>query len=113
MKAWYSGLIPYPVLLPVQVVILCLQARITIDLARGRGWFSMGRRRAGRPLRRFSCVYFAAMTLRYPVSRALAPGAPWFQGLIPIFFHWVLGAYLFILSGWHLRVLREGPGVGR
>ena len=29
MEEWYSGLIPYPVLLPIQGVILAVQARIS------------------------------------------------------------------------------------
>ena len=35
MELWYSGLVPYPVLLPLQVLILACQARVVASLWRG------------------------------------------------------------------------------
>ena len=40
MAAWYSGLIPYPVLLPVQLVMLAVMAKINADLGAGAGAFA-------------------------------------------------------------------------
>ena len=37
MQQWYSGLIPYALLLPIQVVILLLQWKISADVSRGAG----------------------------------------------------------------------------
>ncbi len=103
MEEWYSGLLPYPILLPIQVVILGVQARISWDLWRGTGFFARRHPRLGVGLRRFSYVYFAVMVLRYVLTMALLPERRWLGGTIPIFFHWVLAAYLFVWSRNHSR----------
>jgi hypothetical protein len=87
-------LLPYPVLLPIQLVILLVQAVIDRDVGRGRGFFALPRPRAGRALQWFASVYALSMVVRYVVTRSHP---------IPIVFHWVLAAYLFTLG----RVLRQ------
>lgn len=89
MEAWYSGLLPYPVLLPTQLVILLVQVVIGRDVRRGRGFFSRPRPRAGRALQWLAYVYALAMIVRYAVMRSHP---------IPIVFHWVLAAFLFTLG---------------
>lgn len=98
MDAWYSGLVPYGVLLPIQIVILAIQAKVSIDLWRGSGFFSIRRPRVGRVLCWLSFFYFGVMLLRYVVTMVLYPEQRWFGGTIPIFFHWVLATYLFALG---------------
>jgi hypothetical protein len=105
MAQWYSGLIPYPVLLPVQIVILLIQAKISRDIWRGVGFIADRRPTAGRFLCRFSYVYFLAMVVRYAVTMYLYPERRWFQGTIPIFFHWILAAYLFVFGRYHLHAV--------
>ncbi|HEX6961245.1 MAG TPA: hypothetical protein VF175_05215 [Lacipirellula sp.] len=109
MEQWYSGLIPYPVLLPVQLVILLTQAKISRDIARGAGFFAHCRPWGGKLLERFSIIYFAAMVLRYVATMYLYPERRWFSGTIPIFFHWVLAAYLFVLSRYQLSETCVAP----
>jgi hypothetical protein len=101
MAAWQSGLLPYPVLLASQILILGVQTKISRDLWRGSGFFAMRRPRAGRALRRFSYAYFAVMALRYVLTMAFYPERRWLGGTIPIVFHWVLAGYLFVLSQYH------------
>ncbi len=101
VQAWYSGLIPYPILLPIQIGIILLMIRIGSDLSRGAGLFVVPRRAMGNFLRWFSYLYFSAMALRYVFSMALHPERRWLGGTIPIFFHWVLAAYLFVLGRFH------------
>jgi hypothetical protein len=103
MQEWYSGLVPYPLLLASQTAILGLQARVSWDLWRGQGYFSRRRPRIGPWLRRFAGLYFAVMLARYVIVMALQPEQRWFGGTIPIFFHWVLAAYLFVWSRHHER----------
>ena len=98
MAEWYSGLVPYPVLLPIQLLILVVQAKISLDIWRGSGFFAIRRARAGNVLCGFSYVYFAAMVLRYVLTMSFYPERRWFTGTLPIFFHWVLAAYLFVLG---------------
>jgi hypothetical protein len=87
--AWYSGLLPYPVLLPAQVVILILQAIVDQAAWAGRAWLLRPRPRAARALQRFSYVYALAMAVRYVVTGTHA---------IPVVFHWILAAYLYALA---------------
>ena len=114
MEEWYSGLIPYPVLLPVMGLILILLMKVCTDFSQGSGFFVVPRRGMGSFLRWFSHLYFAAMLLRYVISMALYPERRWLGGTIPIFFHWVLAGFLFVLGHFHTR--REMPNdaaVGR
>ena len=101
MSEWYSGLIPYPQLLASQCVILAAQAWISRDLWRGSGFFASRRTRAGLALRWFSVIYFTVMVLRYVLAMLYFPERRWFGGTIPIFFHWILAAYVFLLSLYH------------
>ena len=104
MSDWYSGLLPYPLLLPTQVAILGLQAWISFAFWRGHGVLVTPRRRVGLVLTALSVVYFVAMALRYAVTMTLYPERRWLgTGTIPIVFHWVLAAYLFTLGRHHAR----------
>ena len=89
MDAWYSGLLPYPILLPLQALILVAQVTIDWQVWRGVGFFGRSRPRTGRALRGFSYVYALAMLVRWLLTRTHG---------IPIAFHWVLAAYLFMLG---------------
>ena len=98
MEAWFSGYLPYPILLPIQAGILGVQATIDWHVCRGAGWFARRRPRAGRTLRRLSYLYALAMGLRFVVTGG--------AHVIPIVFHWVLAAYLFTLGGHYMRAER-------
>ena len=106
MAEWYSGLLPYPLLLPSQLLILVVQAKVSGDLLRGHGSLTRQRPRVGQVLRWFSVLYFAAMALRYALTMAWYPERRWLgTGTIPIMFHWVQAAYLYILGRYY-----AGPG---
>jgi ABC-type transport system involved in cytochrome c biogenesis permease subunit len=107
MSEWYSALITYPVLLPIQIVILFLQTKISLDIWGGVGFFARRRPRAGRALCWFSYVYFLAMVVRYVLTMYLYPERRWLSGTIPIFFHWVLATYVFVLGRYYLSADRE------
>jgi len=100
MAAWYSRLVPYPLLLPVQVLILIVQAKVSRDIWRGSGFFAAARPRGGTILGWLSLVYFLGMVLRYVLSMTLHPERRWLGGTIPIFFHIILAGYVFVL-GWY------------
>ncbi len=107
MEAWFSGYLPYPVLLPIQALILGVMATIDWQVWRGAGFFARPRPRAGRALRGFSYVYALAMLARFVVTGGLHA--------IPIVFHWVLAAYLFTLGRHSARPTagRTPPAAGR
>src|SRR5437870_5181115 len=80
MQQWYSGVIPYPILLPLQILIIVLLAKVATDFTRRRGFFVVPRRTMGRLLQWFSYLYWGGMAVRYVVSMALHPERRWLGG---------------------------------
>ncbi|HEV8106403.1 MAG TPA: hypothetical protein VGP97_02700 [Burkholderiales bacterium] len=96
MERWYSGLMPYPLLLPAQLAIIVLMARICSDFTRRWGFFVRPRRFFAVHWLWFGWIYLAGMVLRFL-----------FQGpTIPVFFHWVLAAFVIAVGLWHRGRLR-------
>ena len=111
MKEWFSGLLPYPSLLASQVLIIVVLGWISVDFARGRGFWVSTRPFFARGVLVFAYVYLAAMILRYVLRMALVPEARWFGQTIPIFFHWVLASFLIVFGRWHrARLAGANPG---
>jgi hypothetical protein len=100
-ERWYSGLLPYWLLLPLQIALLGLMIAIARDFGRGSGYFLSLTPRTGRLLRILSCLYAFAMAARYVVTMALHPELRWFTGTIPIWFHFVLASFLFTFGHYH------------
>jgi hypothetical protein len=93
MHQWH--LMPYRLLLPIQIVFIALMALIMVSLVRGSGPLAAANPAFGRLLIGFSFVYAAVMAVRYVVRMYRRPGERWFGGAIPIVFHFVLAAFLF------------------
>jgi len=106
MQVWYSGLLPYEYLLPSQVAIIVLMTKICLEFTRGRGFFVEPGRFFSVYWLYFGYLYLAIMIARYPIQMALHPEARWFGGTIPIFFHWVLAAFVISVGLYHRRRLR-------
>jgi hypothetical protein len=93
MERWYSGLLPYPLLLPAQILILMLMTGLTVNEMRQlrpaarREW-----------LRVFALVYCAGMFLRLIVQLLRGAEDVIAAGGIPVAFHWVLALFLLLLS---------------
>ena len=95
MEDWYSGLLPYPLLLPAQILILMLMTGLVVQEmlrsdgapARRRDWLTV-----------ISLVYFAAMLLRLIIQFARGADDLLAAGAIPVAFHWVLALFLLVLS---------------
>ena len=92
---WFSGLIPYPILFGIQLVMLAVMVKIASDIWSGRGFFAKPRPSCCRLLVACSVLYAASMILRYVLTMAYRPEMRWFGGMIPIFFHWVLATFLY------------------
>ena len=100
MGQWH--LMPYRLLLPIQIGFLALMALIEIGLFRTWGVVVEQEPTFGRFLIGFSFVYAAAMTVRYVVRMYRRPGERWFGGTIPIVLHFVLAAFLFTWGKYHV-----------
>jgi hypothetical protein len=101
---WYSGLMPYWMLLPVQLVMIVGMVWIVRDFVGGHGFFVALKARTGTILMVLACLYAGSMVVRYIVTMWLHPELRWFTGTIPIWFHLVLATFLFTLG--HYQVWR-------
>ncbi len=102
-EQWYSGLLPYSVLLPIQILIIGAMLKIVLDFAKKSGFFITPKPRAAVFIKWFSYVYFLSMGARYVMTMTLYPELRWFTGTIPIWFHMVLAAFLYTFSHYHLK----------
>jgi hypothetical protein len=94
MDAWQSGLLPYPVLLASQLVILGVFGFVCVQFSRGRGYFVEPRRWLATPLWIVGWVYGVSMVVRYAVLRT---------DIIPVVFHFVVAAFLLTVAHVHRR----------
>jgi hypothetical protein len=96
MDAWYSGLLPYPALLPAQIAILMLMSVVAWNRRIRTGAFARANPRVAGALRIFAGLYFTAMAVRLGVN-VIDNGAEfWRHGAIPVAFHWVLALFLLV-----------------
>jgi len=95
------NLSPYQLLLPAQVAILAVMAWVNIAFSLGHGPPVDARPRLGEGVLVFAYVYAGAMAVRYVIRMSRQPDQRWFGGTIPIVFHWVLAAYLYVFGWFH------------
>jgi hypothetical protein len=106
MDSWYSGLLPYPMMLPAQIAILMAMAVVAWNRRIRTGCFARANPRAAGVLRIFAAIYFVAMAVRLGVNVGANGGDFWRAGAIPVAFHWVLALFI-VVSG------RASEAVGR
>ncbi|MGH7851917.1 MAG: hypothetical protein ACREP3_00635 [Candidatus Binatia bacterium] len=94
-EAWASGLLPYSILLAIQLVMLIGMVKIVSDVWREGGFFAMASASWSRFLIGFSAVYAGSMAARYILTMIFQPEMRWLGGTIPIFFHFVLASFLY------------------
>ena len=98
MREWYSGLLPYYLLLPAQLLIFALMAIVAYDYTREEGFLFITSELKGKILVGIAIAYFAAMVTRYVITMGRYPGRRWFGGTIPIALHCVLATFLFMVG---------------
>jgi len=109
MQQWQSGLLPYPLLLASQSLILTLLCKIAADFTRGEGFFVHPSRRAGKYLNVLGLIYLAGMGVRYVYTMSVHPERRWILGTIPIVFHCVLATFILFVAAYHRRSGEEQP----
>lgn len=100
MPEWYSGLIPYPRLLAMQIGMLAGMTLIVVGLALGRPLIADPRPALGTVLLVIAWPYGLSMPVRYAVRMSRNPEARWTGRTIPIVFHVVLATWLFVLGSY-------------
>ena len=96
MDDWQSGLLPYPLLLASQLVILAALGTVCVQFSRGRGYFVRPERWLATPLWIAGWIYAIGMIARYAMLR---------RDLIPVVFHIVLASVLLVVAH-HQRTCR-------
>jgi uncharacterized protein len=99
MDRW--NLMPYRLLLPIQLVFLAVMCWICIGLLADDGFVAEPHRGFGLFAVGLSIVYAGSMAIRYAVRMRRRPGERWFGGAIPIVFHVVLAAFVFTYGSFH------------
>jgi hypothetical protein len=96
MDAWYSGLLPYYLLLPVQIALLMVMAVVAWSRRVRTGRFALANPRIARALRGLALLYFLAMALRLGINLTDNGVDFWRAGAIPVAFHWVLALFMLV-----------------
>ena len=112
MEQWQSGLLPYPLLLAAQFVLIAGLGSICLQFSRGRGYFVRRHAWLATPLWIAGWIYAGAMVVRYAVWMTIKPEQRWTGDLIPIVFHIVLASFLLVVAGHHRGGL-DGVAVHR
>jgi uncharacterized protein len=103
MSEWQSGLLPYPVLVFFQFLIIALYGRICFDFYRQSGFFYVPQRMLAKPLLRVGLLYFVSVAIRLLIWTTMFQHHMWFSGTIPIFFHFVLASFLIVVAKHHCQ----------
>jgi hypothetical protein len=101
MEQWFSGLIPYSVLLGIQLVMLIVMVKISSQIWRRAGFFAVRRPHWAQFLIKLSALYAAIMALRYVLTMLLRPEMRWSGGAIPIVFHFVLAGFIYAWGNYY------------
>lgn len=101
MAQWYSGLLPYRFLLPIQLGLIVAMAAMALDVSTGGDLLGGPYRRLGQVLMAFCYPYAGGMVIRYVIRMAIRPDQRWLGGTIPIAFHIVLAGFLFTFGRFH------------
>jgi hypothetical protein len=96
MDAWYSGLLPYYLLLPAQIALLMVMAVVAWNRRVRTGRFAAASPRFSRGLRIFAGLYFTLMAVRLGADLFRHGADFWEQGAIPVAFHWVLALFVLV-----------------
>lgn len=95
MYAWYSGLLPYPLLLPLQIALLMLMSIAAFRERTGRQ-AGGAKPRTAKLLRLLAGVYFLIMAIRLCIVIRVFGSDYYLHGAIPVAFHWVLALFLLV-----------------
>ena len=92
---WESGLLPYPVLLAAQIVIIAVLGVVCVQFTRGTGYFVRPQPWLAPTLWTAGWLYTTGMIVRYAILR---------RDAIPVVFHIVLASFLLVVAHHHRRV---------
>ncbi len=112
MHAWTSGLLPYPVLLPIQIALLMLMSVVAFRTG-AIPQIEGSKHRAAKLLRLMAGVYFVVMAIRLGSVIRLYGSDYYLHGAIPVAFHWVLALFLLVWTRLATAPVGKVPTSGR
>jgi len=99
-ESWHSGLLPYPLLLGTQLLILAWLLTTASRVSRAAVQPS---RMFGKLVLAVAGVYGMTMLTRLTLGATVLSHARWFASPVPTAFHLVLAGYLFVYGRVHYR----------
>ncbi|MBS1953458.1 MAG: hypothetical protein JST89_04705 [Cyanobacteria bacterium SZAS-4] len=105
MQEWQSGLLPYSVLLALQVLIIGTFIKVCRDFYAQDGFFYEAKAALAEPLMTFGKAYVVLNAVRLLIWQTAFGHHIWFAGIIPIVFHFVLASFLIIVAAHHRKEL--------
>ena len=107
-EAWYSGAVPYPQLLALQLLTIIVMGWVAWRFHRAQ---VVAKWSMGIVLLLLGFLYFSVMVIRLLVGFADLSVAVWFHRPIPSFFHLVLASFILLAGHFHLTQADRGEGV--
>jgi hypothetical protein len=95
MQAWYSGGLPYPLLLPIQILLLMLMGVLAIQTRGARSRTNAADRTAD-ILWALAVLYVLGMAVRLVLIVHNYGKDYYLHGAIPVAFHWVLALFILV-----------------
>lgn len=97
-ESWHSGLLPYPLLLGTQFLILAWLATTASRVSRA---VVQPSRKFGRLVLGVAAIYGMTMLARLVLGATVLSEIRWFASPVPTMFHLVLAGYLFVYGRVH------------
>lgn len=104
-EAWHSAVVPYWLLLFIQLAIASYLGRVAANISMGR---VQPTRRSAFCWLGFGLIYFATMAGRMILGLTVLSTHDWFSNRLPTFFHLVLAAFVIVVGVTYLRINRDG-----
>lgn len=98
--AWHSAVIPYPILVAAQLIIIAIFSWTALTFSRGN---VVRRRRLGAVLLVFASLYAVGMFGRLLLGITILSDYSWFNHYLPTLFHLVLAAFIGIVGHFHFQ----------
>lgn len=99
-ESWHGGVLPYPILLITQLLILLWMIRTTRKFETSTVLASY---RIGVNVLIFASIYFIVMFARLILGITIFNDIRWFASPLPAFFHMVLASFLLLYGHFHFR----------
>ena len=103
-ESWHSGVLPYPVLVAAQILIIAWFARTAWRFGKGE---VVPRHRRGVFFLLFGSAYFLFMLARLLLGLTIMRDSRWFTSYLPTTFHLVLASWLLVYGQFHLKYGRR------